>query len=189
MAIIKGKVKDALGNELHSATSADIVVRGDSNVDAALTAVEGRAATLEGSMTTAQGDITTLQGNMTTAQGDIDTLEGKVSALEGAVAGQSGCYVVDDIAARDALTESNVGDQCWVKDASADETVESGAAKYLWDGTAWVKTAEAESMDVVIDWADVQNKVVDSAVVENGVTPENLATTGFYFEKDAVAAG
>lgn len=88
------------------------------------------------------------------------TVEEKIVALEAALSGQTGCSVVADIEARDALTDMNVGDQAWVIDATGDATVSKGGAKYIWQSeeTGWVKTAESESMDVVLKWANLQDK-------------------------------
>ena len=66
--------------------------------------------------------------------------------------------IVDSIAARDGITNAFAGLSVYVKDASADSTVNSGGAYYLYDGAAWIKTAEAESMDVVLEWSAIQNK-------------------------------
>lgn len=66
--------------------------------------------------------------------------------------------IVDSITARDGLADPFAGLSVYVKDASADSTVNSGGAYYLYDGAAWVKTAEAESMDVVLDWNAIQGK-------------------------------
>lgn len=90
-------------------------------------------------------------------------VQAALDAIRASISGQTVMHVVADITARDALTGLKVGDQCWVIDASADATVGSGAAKYIvqsMTGTTpnWVKTAEAESMDVVTDWSDIQNK-------------------------------
>lgn len=95
------------------------------------------------------------------------TVEEKIVALEAALSGQTGTSVVEDIAARDAITGMNVGDQAWVIDASADPTVDRGGAKYIYQSeeVGWVKTAEAESMDVVLKWANLQDKPA-SAVLE-----------------------
>lgn len=71
-------------------------------------------------------------------------------------------FVVADITARDALTPAT-GDTAWVTDASADGTVDSGAAQYVWDGSAWVKISEAESMDITINWSDVVGRPSSSA--------------------------
>ena len=69
--------------------------------------------------------------------------------------------VVDDIDARDALSPYE-GLRVHVKDASADSTVGEGWAEYLFDGTSWIKTAESESIDVVQQWADIQDKPTSS---------------------------
>lgn len=66
--------------------------------------------------------------------------------------------IVDSIAARDGITDAFAGLSVYVKDASADTTVNSGGAYYLYDGAAWVKTAEAESMDVVLEWNAIQGR-------------------------------
>lgn len=64
--------------------------------------------------------------------------------------------IVADIAARDALTPTRAK-YVYVVDATADTTVESGGATYLYDPstTDWVKISEAESMDVTLNWADI----------------------------------
>lgn len=98
------------------------------------------------------------------------TVEAELTALKASVSGQTVTHVVADIAARDALTGMKTGDQCWVRDATADPTVESGAAKYLYEGaeSGWIKTAEAESMDIHHDWASIENGPT--------ATPEELDT-------------
>ena len=60
-------------------------------------------------------------------------------------------------------------------DASADATVASGAATYVYDfgNTTWVKISEAESLDVVLDWSNIQNgpssspAAIDAAVADS----------------------
>lgn len=89
---------------------------------------------------------------------DGSNVEIKIASLQTVVSGKVPCYVVDDIAARDGLESPKQGDLCWVKDATADETVSTGAAQYIYDGSAWVKIAEAESMDMIVNWADIQGK-------------------------------
>lgn len=117
-----------------------------------------------------------------TANGvDVET---RVNTLERAMAGTATMRIVDDIAGRDALKSKGLipGDQVWVIDASADETVESGGAKYLYmlDG-AWLKVAEAESMDVVCEWNHIQGKpestpqAIDLAVASKH-THDNIET-------------
>ena len=67
--------------------------------------------------------------------------------------------IVDNIAGRDALTEKFVGLSAFVKDAaSGDATVNKGGAYYIFDGTEWIKTAEVESMDIVLNWDAIEEK-------------------------------
>ena len=51
-----------------------------------------------------------------------------------------------------------------VADATDDATVSSGAALYVWKevGATWVKVAEYESMDVVLQWSNLQGKPTSS---------------------------
>lgn len=115
---------------------------------------------------------------------DGTDLATKFAALSDAVAGQSATIVVADIAARDAIASPKIGDQCWVKDATGDSTVKSGAAKYLYESaeTGWVKTAEVESLDVILDWADIRNKPtstvqqIDTAVIDTATNKADVAT-------------
>ena len=89
---------------------------------------------------------------------DGSNVETELGALKSLIAGKKPADVVADISARDAIESPQKGDLVWVEDASADDTVESGAALYLYNGTAWTKVAEVESMDVVITWANIQGK-------------------------------
>jgi len=85
----------------------------------------------------------------TISQAEIQAL------IDSAVAGASGgTIIVDDIAARNLLTPEDA-QEVLVIDASADSTVTAGAAKYVWraSNTTWIKTAEVESMDLVLNWS------------------------------------
>lgn len=119
---------------------------------------------------------------------DNSTVENKLAALSGALAGQTGVAVVETIAARDALTDMKVGDQCWVKDASADATVHSGAAKYIYESAekGWVKTAEAESMDVVVKWSDVTEK---PAELDDALSKRHEHANNAVLDKLSVSGG
>lgn len=86
------------------------------------------------------------------------------SMITDAVGAFNTVEVVADITARDALTPTaNI--QVLALDASADATVTSGAALYVYDfaTTTWHKVSEYESLDVVLDWASIQNKPTSSA--------------------------
>ncbi len=71
--------------------------------------------------------------------------------------GTTGATVVIDIAARALLTPTS-GQIVYVKDATGDSTVSNGGASYIYDGTNWIKISEFESLDLVLDWANIQNK-------------------------------
>lgn len=64
--------------------------------------------------------------------------------------------IVANIAARNALTGLFAGLNVYVEDAAGDSSVASGGAYYLYNGTGWIKTAESESMDLVMQWANIQ---------------------------------
>lgn len=67
-------------------------------------------------------------------------------------------HVANDIDERNAIAGKFAGISVYVKDATADPTVTEGGAYYLYDGMMWIKTAEAESMDAVLDWANLTGK-------------------------------
>jgi hypothetical protein len=76
--------------------------------------------------------------------------------IDASIASANELSIVADIAARDALTPDRA-QYVYVIDASADATVASGGATYLWNPTTsgWIKTSEAESMDVTVTWASI----------------------------------
>lgn len=66
--------------------------------------------------------------------------------------------IVNTIADRDKITDKFENLRVYVKDATADSTVKSGGADYLYDGSTWIKTGEAESLDLVLSWDNVSDK-------------------------------
>lgn len=120
------------------------------------------------------------------------TVEEKIVALEAALSGQTGTSVVEDIAARDAITGMKIGDQAWVIDASADPTVDRGGAKYIYQSeeVGWVKTAEAESMDVVLKWANLQDKPASAVLeIDDAVAKKHAHANKDVLDKLGVAGG
>lgn len=89
-------------------------------------------------------------------------------------AGSGGAIIVDDIAARDAITPDNA-QQVYVVDASADTTVTSGGATYIYraSNTTWIKQSEAESLDLSLAWASITGRpsstpaAIDAAVANS----------------------
>lgn len=65
--------------------------------------------------------------------------------------------VVANIAERDLLVRFE-GLRVLVTDASGDTTVNIGWAEYVWNSADWIKTAEAESLDLVVKWSNVTEK-------------------------------
>lgn len=76
-------------------------------------------------------------------------------------------FEVADITARNALANISLGDRVFVVDASADATVDTGWAIYVWRGSAWTKVAEEEGLDVV---AGVTNLDYTAASTQGTVT-------------------
>ncbi len=77
--------------------------------------------------------------------------------------------VVATITDRDNLTDLFSGLRAHVLDATADTSVASGAAGYIYDGSVWQKIYEEESLDLVIDWDLITNKpsqYPDSALLD-----------------------
>lgn len=92
------------------------------------------------------------------------------SVLSGAV------KYVADISARDALAADQKGGLIIVVDASADSTVAAGTAGYSWDGSAWTKVFESESMDVSLaDYFAMSTNTLDD--VKDGTTYVRMAKT------------
>lgn len=85
--------------------------------------------------------------------------------IDDATAGLSGgeLNVVADIAARDALNPTT-NMIVLVKDATGDSTVDNGAALYVYElaTTTWSKIGEYESLDVVLNWSDINGKPTSS---------------------------
>ena len=106
-----------------------------------------------------------------------------IAGLESSIAGKAPVKVVADNAARDVLTNVINGDLVWSLDASADSTVTSGAACYLAQVSGdpatvtWTKVAEAESMDLVLRWGDIQDKPSSTvAAIDQAVTDSHTHT-------------
>lgn len=105
--------------------------------------------------------------------------------IDTSIAGFSAVEVVSNIAARDALSLSDNA-VVLVLDASADSTVNSGAATYIYRdaSSSFQKIAEYESMDLTIDWSDIQNKPTSSVVdIDDAVTKKHTHTNKTQLDK------
>ena len=102
------------------------------------------------------------------AQKEIESLRKKLNDLNSTVSGNATIYVKATISERDDLTDVPKGSICYVINATGDSTVTAGAASYLWDGTAWNKLTEFESLDLVLDWINIRNKPGEGSSVPEG---------------------
>ena len=101
--------------------------------------------------------------------------------------------IVADIAARNALTaaaESNL--MILVLDATGDPTVSAGAALYAYShaNTTTYKVAEYESMDVVIQWANIQGGSVSTpSQIDTAVSQAHSHTNKTVLDKLSDSSG
>jgi hypothetical protein len=105
--------------------------------------------------------------------------------ITASLSGIGATEIVADITARNALTPSN-GSMCLVLDASADPTVTSGAATYIYQTstTTWIKIAEYESLDFELSWANLSNKPTSSvADIDDAVSKRHAHTNKTQLDK------
>lgn len=100
------------------------------------------------------------------------------------LSGLSQTYIVADIAARNALTATlSINAVIQVIDATADGTVSTGGATYLWDdaNNVSIKVSEFESMDVTLSWSNITGKpastpgAIDAAVANSHIHTNQAA--------------
>lgn len=113
----------------------------------------------------------------------IEDIQAMIDATVGSAAGT--VIIVDNIIARDALTPEN-GTEVLVIDASADATVTSGAATYVYrsSNTTWIKTTEFESLDVALTWGSITDGPTSTpAQVDAAVTAVHSHTNKTQLDK------
>jgi hypothetical protein len=105
-------------------------------------------------------------------------------------------YDVADIAARNALTGLTTGDRVFVVDASADATVTSGWAIYVWRGSGFTKVAEEEGLDVSVGGADLsytasatQGVVASSTGTDATIPAANGTNAGLMVPAQVIKVG
>ena len=98
-----------------------------------------------------------------TAAKRIPTTSDIQSMIGTALSGFTTIEVVDNIAARDALAPIKPI-FALVLDATADATVNTGSASYIYDSTAseWKKVSEYESLDLVLTWESIKGRPTSS---------------------------
>ena len=113
-------------------------------------------------------------------ENDIQALiDASISGLTGEMP------IVADIAARNALSPTS-NTQVLVLDATGDPTVTSGAATYLYrvSTASWIKLSEAESFDLVLQWANIQGKPTSSpTAIDTAVSNSHTHTNKTQLDK------
>lgn len=113
------------------------------------------------------------------------------SKINAALGAANELTVVADITARNALSPTRVM-QVMVIDATADTSVVSGAATYLYDlaNTTWIKVSEAESLDVVLNWSSIVGKPTSTAAaIDAAVSASHSHTNKSSLDKIGESAG
>lgn len=113
------------------------------------------------------------------------------AAITDALSDLNALEVVPDIAARDALVlERNA--LVLVIDATADPTVDAGSALYAYveADASWVKVAEYESMDVVLQWSSIQGRPNSTpAQIDTAVSQSHTHSNKAVLDKFSESAG
>lgn len=80
-----------------------------------------------------------------------------------AISSANSLTIVADIVARNLLSPTR-SEFVYVVNATGDTTVVSGGATYLYNtgNSTWIKTSEAESLDVITTWASITGKPTSS---------------------------
>ena len=108
------------------------------------------------------------------------------SLIDASISGLAGeMPIVADIAARNALVLTK-NTQVLVLDATGDSTVASGAATYLYrvSATSWIKLSEAESLDLISQWANIQGKPTSSpSAIDTAVSNSHTHTNKTQLDK------
>jgi hypothetical protein len=93
--------------------------------------------------------------------------------------------IVADIAARNALNPTTTL-AVYVINATGDATVKAGGAYYLYNPTTstWIKTAEAESLDVVLAWDSIEGRPASTpAQIDEAVAATHTHTNKTQLDK------
>ena len=108
--------------------------------------------------------------------------------IDASISGLAGeMPIVADIAARNALASTlTKNTQVLVLDATGDPTVTSGAATYLYrvSTDSFIKLNEAESIDLVLQWANIQGKPTSSpTAIDTAVSNSHTHTNKTQLDK------
>lgn len=131
---------------------------------------------------------TYLEIYVTSSSGVPDRLinESDIQALiNTAVTSQAELVIVSDITARNALSLTTTK-AVYVQNAIGDNTVTSGGAYYLYNpsNSTWIKTAEAESMDMTLSWSNISGRPTSTpSQIDTAVTNSHTHTNKTQLDK------
>jgi hypothetical protein len=121
---------------------------------------------------------------------DDRTVEDVITSLEATINAQEHAHVVADIDGRDQLALGNIVQIVYVLDATGDTTVAAGGATYLWDGAAYHKIAEFESLDLELTWANLEGKPTSAvADIDQAVTDSHTHENKEFIDKISESDG
>lgn len=109
----------------------------------------------------------------------VPKIEDINSVVATAISGMNSLAIYANITDRNTKALNNGHKYVYITDATGDATVASGGATYLYNTTTttWIKISEAESMDVVLSWANIQNKPTSSVTdIDSAVTLKHTHT-------------
>ena len=156
--------------EIQSPTSSDLVTHGGGTVESVLNAL-GSDVTIHTGNTSIHLSAEDREYLAKLVGGDFATKEQLVNV--------NNIVVVDDIDARDALTDLVSGTQVWVKDATDDPAIDvSGTVVYIWCDTDEVFTFVyqfSSAVDLTMSWSGITGRPASTpAQIDEAV--ETIAT-------------
>jgi hypothetical protein len=102
-------------------------------------------------------------------------------------------WIASAVGSRNALLPLTTAKWVYVIDATADSTVTVGGATYLYNPAgagSWVKSSEAESMDVILSWANITGKPTSAvADIDDAVAKRHTHTNITQLNKIGEDAG
>jgi hypothetical protein len=128
--------------------------------------------------------VTNAAGSATRRTHKVEDIQAMIDSSLAAAA--SGATIVDTITARNAISSPKNGQTVLVIDASADSTVTTGAATYVWrsSNSTWVKISEYESMDITQTWDALTGKPTSTvASIDLAVTNSHTHTNKTQLDK------
>lgn len=124
-------------------------------------------------------------GNTSSAVRRIINSDDIQAMIQAQLSGVTSITIVENIDALNTLNPNKVM-FALVLDASADPTVNSGSASYVYNPTTdtWIKVAEYESLDLTLTWDNIQGKPLSSPTdIDDAVAKKHSHANMTYLNK------